>query len=140
MIDIFNFIEEVQEQIGIPETFKRARAFMAAYLALFTYVLPDVVIAGLDVMRRFSQGKATTEEVEAARVSCWKFLDAKSASTDFTERENCAVRAAICLLYPDAPAGDLSELVVWFLSLANKVEDHTPEIDSLLNGYFLKSN
>ena len=77
------------------------------------------------------------DQLEKARVSCWHYLDERSASTDFTTPEHCAIRAAICFLYEGpTQGGDAIDLVDWFLNLTDRFEHAFDEAASLLKKYF----
>jgi hypothetical protein len=129
-------IGEMQQRIGPHETFRRMRRFMVAYLALMQFTLPSVVKKSMEVAAQFDDGSAPPEAIEAARVECWESVDAMSKATNFDDKDYFSLRAAICLLYPTAPDDDLPEVIDWFLDMANKVEDHSAESNSLLQTFF----
>jgi len=133
---VIDFVEAMQKKLGLAETFRRVCGFMATYLGFFT--LPSVATDALDVARCFQRSQASAEQLERARIQCWEFLDAKSASTDFSQPEICAIRAVICILYAESPSEDVSELLSWFLTLVGKMDasDAVPDAASFLKTYF----
>jgi len=136
MDNVIDFVEAMQRQLGLAETFRRICGFMATYLGFFN--LPAVAIDALEIARRFQRSQASPEQLARARVKCWEFLDAKSASTDFSQPETCAIRAVICFLYAEPPSDDVAELLSWFLTLVKKMDasEAVPDAPSFLKVYF----
>jgi hypothetical protein len=136
-VNIVDFLDEFQEACGEVETFKRSRAFMAAYLGLMEKSLPQWARESLALLDLFSRGNATAEQVEEARVKCWKIITTDSRESVVSETEKCVARALTCCLYAELPEGiDVPTLVSDFLREANKVEDHSAAIDLLIPQFF----
>jgi hypothetical protein len=136
-VNIVDFLDEFQEACGEVETFKRSRAFMAAYLGLMETSLPQWARESLVLLDLFNRGKAMAEQVEEARVKCWKIFSVDSKKSVASETEKSVASALTCCLYAELPAGiDVPNLVSDFLREANKVEDHSAEIDSLIPRFF----
>ncbi|BEV16224.1 hypothetical protein HBDW_30120 [Herbaspirillum sp. DW155] len=133
---VIDFVEAMQKKFGHAEAFRRVCGFMTAYLGLFT--LPSVAADALEVATRFQRSQASAEQLERARIRCWESLDAKSASTDFSQPDICAIRAAICFLYAEPPSEDVAELLSWFLTLVAKMDasEGVPDSTSFLQTYF----
>ena len=139
--DLDAFLCEYETNHGIDKTYRCCQRFMLTYLSLSAATLPEVAKDGLSIFGRFDAGLGTPAELESARVRCWEYLELRSESTQLDTPSTCAIRAAICLLYPSASnCDDLYELVSWFLTLANRVEDHTDQLDSLLMQSFNTSS
>lgn len=135
MVDLIDFLDEFQGACGALETFKRSRSFMAAYLRLMEKALPTWGREGLAMLDLLNRGEATVDQVDGARVKCWQVL----VTQDFvmSEAEKCAARALTCCLYSELPSGiDVPTLVSDFVREANKVEDHSGEIDFLISQFF----
>jgi hypothetical protein len=129
-------VSQMQLKIGSQEAYGKMRQFMVAYLASVGDNLPQVVLKGMEVATRFNEGAATSEELEGARVACWKIVDSESENTDFQAADRCVVRAAICFLYASPPDDDLPEVIDWFLALANNARGHPADIQLLLRTHF----
>lgn len=113
---------------------------MIAYLSLIRAPLPDVAARGLAVARQFQDGAVGPDQLVEARVSCWKYLDERKATTDFKTPEHCAIRAVIFLLYDRPEPGEgVGDAIDLFLRLANKYEDHSNLAGLLLKQSFSSS-
>jgi hypothetical protein len=73
-----------------------------------------------------------------ARVRCWEHLQEKSASTDLTDPQNCAVRAVICALHPEPTQDDVAEVIDWFLTITRKIGIAFPDPEPLLRSCFIE--
>ncbi len=83
--------------------------------------MPPVAADALEVADRYwRRGLATADELDAARVACWKYLDAKNGnSTTIDGLGDHLTRAVICVLYPPSPDGpnDLGDTADWFRAM-----------------------
>jgi hypothetical protein len=132
-----NKVDEFEQQFGHVTAFGRARDFMIDYLGKLQTPLPAVAAEGLAIARKFQNAEVGPDQVEKARLSCWSYLNERSASTDFTTPEHCAIRAAISLLYvAPAPGDDAIDLIDFFLNLADRFEPHSDDAVALLEKYF----
>src|SRR5579862_8609514 len=78
---------------------------MIECLELVPFRLPAVGEAATKIARQYWTERSLPASVlEHARVDCWNYLDQRSASTNTVVPEYCAVRAVICVLYPEAPS------------------------------------
>jgi hypothetical protein len=135
MQDLDDVIDCLQAHHGPEGAFAKVCQFMLAYLSLISYPLPPVARSGISVATDFFSGNASAADLESARLACWAYLDGKNASSDISTPEICAVRAAICCMHAVPEDDDLFDLLSWFLELANKVEDHTAEVPSLIEKF-----
>ena len=110
--------------------------FMLASAELIAERLPDVGRAALETARRFWNGQADAQELEDARVRSWKYLEARGVGTSLDEPDVCALRAVICLLYPDTGGVDFFDLVHFFVEVTQKVTDIGREQCALLRSIF----
>lgn len=62
----------------------------------------------------WGKGDLFSHELDKARISCWDYLDSNYVPANPTEQRDCAIRALICVLYPDPPSEDISELTECF--------------------------
>lgn len=87
---------------------ERARTAMVRCVDFIPRRLPEVVMQALRTAKDFGQGRASEAELERARVACWQHL--RPHDCDFADPDVCAVRAAICALFPvvDEPFDYLS--------------------------------
>ena len=137
MSTVIDIVEAMQERLGLNEAFRRVCNFVIAFVELFQGTIPLVAKDALIVVKAFWRGDASAEQVELARIKCWEYLDSKSASTDFSNPETCAIRAVICILYAEPPSEDMAELVGWFLTLMEKVDGIAPDLNSLQKIHFI---
>lgn len=116
-------VDEFAQNFGTVAAFRRAHDFMIAYFGKIQRPLPVVAAQGLAIARKFQNAEVELDQLEKARVSCWNYLDERSASTDITAPEYCAIRAAICFLYNGPAQGeDAIDLVDLFLTLMDRFE------------------
>ncbi len=95
--------------------YKTSVRLMVKCLRVIPFPVPDVVITGIELARRYwKHGSASETDLERARVACWNYLDHVASSTNTIEPEFCAIRAVICVLYPNAPSDDIGELIDFF--------------------------
>jgi hypothetical protein len=129
-------LNKIDEEGGLSNHPERCVRFMLESCALIENCLSDSGKSALAVAEKYWAGLASEAELEAARVACWKELDSKSCSVNTDNPEACAVRAAICLLYPRWTDGDAFDQVEWFMQMANRAEDHWMEQYQLLRRLF----
>ena len=60
-------------------------------------------------------------ELESTRVRCWRFLDERNAATNVQEKQYCALRAVMCVLYAEPPSDDIGELLEFFMEIMSAV-------------------
>jgi len=132
MDSLLSLVENMQEEIGVLDAFCVVRCVMLEAMESAQVPKPKIVQDALIIGREFQSGVASAKQLEQSRVSCWEFADSRSASTDFSDPEVCAVRAAICFLYADPPSEDLPELVNWFFILLEKAGGQVVDPESSL--------
>jgi hypothetical protein len=134
-----NVIDDFEQRHGFDETLKRSRAFMISYFELMRTALPEPVRHGLEVAKRYSEGALAPEDSEGAGTALWKYLKERHASADYKTPENAIVHAAFALLteHKDLKPGEtISERVSSFLDCANRFEDHSDSVASLLKSMY----
>ncbi len=116
-------VDEFEQRFGTVAAFRHAHEFMVDCFGKVRRTLPAVADHGLAIARKFQKGEVGRDQLVQARVACWKYLGERSASTDVTTPEYCAIRAAICFLY-DGPTegGDAIDLVSLFLDFMDSFE------------------
>ena len=107
-------------------------------LALVKDQLPEVASSAISTARNYFSGCAAEEELEEARVRCWKHLDARGYGSEVEEPEAIAIRATICALYarPSTGDDDAGELLEWFLRLLNRLGGRSENVVELLRKHF----
>ena len=115
---------------------KQCFQFMARCCALIHAWLPPVAQQALQVARRYWDQQTSEAELTAARVRCWRHLDASKAGSDLLDRRTCAVRAVICGLSPLTTDEDISEVLRTFLEFFDTVEQHRTEQVRILEEVF----
>jgi len=121
---------------GLEETIRRLRVFMVSYLGLMEGPLPDAAREGLAVAKRFIAGEASYPDLETASDRCWTRLKSLDHRYDFSNPENLAIRAAWCTLSTMPTKTDLRQTIEYFLQFADRIEDHSSEIQTLLERHF----
>ncbi len=124
----------IDEVIAVTsDEYKKCILFMIRCLSLVTGVCPEAGIRGIAVAKKYWINKSVSaEELEGARVSCWDYLDAHSASTNIQEAKFCAMRAIICVLYSEAQFDDNGELLDWFFKMLVTIEGDTDKLTKVL--------
>ncbi|KID58075.1 hypothetical protein JF50_04885 [Pseudoalteromonas luteoviolacea] len=117
------------------DKYKYCIILMLRCLKLISDECPKVASQSMKVANDFwVKAAVNSEMLDSARVECWNFLDANSASTNIEQREFCAVRAVICVLYPEPFSDDNGELLDWFFKmLLNIVQDNEKLIEDSLD-------
>jgi hypothetical protein len=113
--------------------------FMLDCCALVGHLMSPTIREAFDTGRRYWQTKdVSKDELNAARVACWKDLDAMDPITPMNESGYLAGRAVICILFPEFPAKGESahECISWCLDFVNRAEDHRPDQMRLLQHHF----
>jgi hypothetical protein len=134
---VLDFVLGFLKNHGLEETIRRTRVFMVSYLGLMRRPLPDAAKDALTVSTQFISGKADHADLEAASKLCWNYLKSIDARYDFTNPENLAIRAAWCTLITHPTTNEFELTLQYFLEFADRVEDHSGEIESLLREHFV---
>jgi hypothetical protein len=97
-----------------------------------------VATRGLDVARRYWQGRASAKELVDARVACWNFIDSIGSSTDVSDPRARSTRAAICTLYEDWASGShddtfMHDTVTFFVEIVALDTEHRRELVARLH-------
>ena len=109
---------------------------MISYLGLMRAPLPDVAKDALVVSTQFISGEADDAGLEAASNRCWNYLKSIDSRYDFGNRENLAIRAAWCTLITHPTTNELQQTIEYFLEFADRIEDHSSQIENLLQQHF----
>ena len=124
---------DLLDQPGLlPRECGRLRDFMLAASRLLTPLLPTAAGEWLQVAERYRHERASPADLERVRVAAWEFLGKDSCK--FESPSVLAVRAVICLLFPDDYEGGEQwfETVHFFLEVSNNAADHQREQSELL--------
>ena len=104
------------------DEYEKCVFFMIRCLSLIAGVMPKVGIQGVSTATKYWVGKSIGQgDLDKARIACWDYLDANSASTNVVEKKFCAVRAVICVLYSKAYYDDNGELLDWFFQMLSTI-------------------
>ncbi len=111
---------------------------MLAASRLLLPLLPRAAEEWFQVAERYRRKHADAADLERVRVAAWDFLGKDSCS--FESPNVLAVRAVICLLFPDDYEGgdQWFETVHFFLDVSNDAADHQREQCKLLRQLFLE--
>jgi hypothetical protein len=129
-------VAEFERSHGHQVGWRQLLDFMIEYLSLSRSDLPVEAQKVFSVAERFRAVSDINAEFERIRDSCWCYLLSVEFRYDFANRENCAIRAALCLIRREPPRIDLADTCYWFLSFADQFEDHSELIAGLADKYF----
>jgi hypothetical protein len=129
-------ISRLEKENGHRAALCQLLEFMSEYLSLTLGALPIRAKEAFEIAVKFRTALTMNEQMERARDACWQYLSSYGSNHDFRDKENCAIRAALCLIQREPPKIDLAETCYWFLSFADEVEDHSHVIDHLVAKYF----
>jgi hypothetical protein len=109
---------------------------MLAASRMLAPLLPPAAEEWLRVADRYWHKRATVADLERVRVAAWEFLGKDSCN--FESPSVLAVRAVICLLFPDDYEGGEQwfETVHFFLDVSNRAADRQTEQSELLRRLF----
>jgi hypothetical protein len=110
------------------QTARDVMKFMCAGIGMVLQdeqVSPIVRDAFAVAHRYWFEGAENDHELDAARIKCWDFLEAKGLDVDIKDNEDAAVRALLCVMYPDrVPDEDfVQESFEWFFEMINRIGD-----------------
>ncbi len=124
------FLYHLERAPEAPREATLLREFQEACCEQIRGVLPEEADDWLRTACAYRLREVTPAELETVRVAAWKYLGPRSL--EVTIPEVCAVRAVICLLFPDDYSAYDDETPVritrfesldWFLRYANCVSD-----------------
>ena len=131
---LHDLIEAFEEDGRLDDEDDQVRLFVVESCALVADRLAPASREALDVARRFLAGTATVDDMTAARVRCWRELDADPDRWDLTTPRVCAIRAVICAVSIEPT--DPFELLGFFVPLINQVADIAADQAALLERIF----
>lgn len=136
-------IEKITKKIitSIGDDYYTCNKFMLDCLPLVTNYLPQVGIETLDIAKKFWLQKSIEDtELESVRIKCWNYLDTRHASTNIQDKEFCALKALICILYASPPSEDLGDVVEFFLKMILKVSNNIDYINNIVEKYTARNS
>lgn len=84
-------------------------------------------------IRYWNSGAGSPKDLDAARVACWEFLDAKGSNVAIKDEEDAAMRALLCVLQPsprkDAHPADVAN---WFANMLDRIDDYSEYFEFLM--------
>jgi hypothetical protein len=115
---------------------------MIAWCDLIRHLMSPTIASAHEAAKHHAHGRATRDELDQARIACWKELDAMDWNSRHDDPCYLAGRAVICVLFPDFPDRGESEGGHMFLcsDFANRAEDHSAEQERLLLSYFARAS
>jgi hypothetical protein len=130
-----DFVARVMQRFDDQDAHALFMRFMCHCLILVQKFLPEVGRKALASATLFwLEDKGQAEDLVAARVSCWEYLDAKGRSTEIKDKEDAAMRAIICVLYAEPDSADFSaETLRWFAEMLDQLGDYSSETKQLMN-------
>jgi hypothetical protein len=128
------YLTIVTQRFSVDEAHVVLMRFMCRCLMIARKFLPEVGQKALDLAGMFwLEGKGQAADLLAARVDCWNYLDTKHRSAEIEDQEDAALRAVICVLYPEPESEDFSaETVRWFADLFDSLGTYSEETKQLM--------
>jgi len=80
------------------------------------------------------EGQGQPEDLVLARNQCWSYLDTKGRGVRIEDQEDAAMRALICVLYPEPDNDDFStDTMRWFADMFDRLDyRHADEVNQLM--------
>lgn len=133
---IVHFSEQLSKGKAESEAARNIMKFMCAGVGLVLQdeeVSPIVKSAFATAQKYWFEGGKNEKELNAARVKCWDFLEAKGRDVDIEDNEDAAVRALFCVMYPDRVSDEdfVQESYEWFFEMINKIGDFSKAFEKL---------
>jgi hypothetical protein len=133
MIDkpqLLAYTKTVAQKLNAHEAHATFSRFMCKCLPLIFTYLPDAGISAADVAADYwLNGQRTSEDLEAARVQCWIYLDGKGRGSTIKDEEDAAMRAVICTLYAEPESEDFwTDSMEWFATMLDRIGDYSGEV------------
>lgn len=137
MNNIYNLISKIESALG--DNYGKYIQLLIACLKLIKTSIPTVGIEAFELAKKYWIDKTLSdEELEAARIKCWEYIDAQGSSTDLDDKKIYALRSVICVLYSEQPSEDNGELLEFFFGTFEKVNGETNQLNSLVEGFLSK--
>ncbi|KZN69229.1 hypothetical protein [Pseudoalteromonas luteoviolacea] len=114
---------------------EKCMVIMINCITLISDKVPEVGERALEVAVKFwIEESADSTALDKARVQCWDYLNAYSASTNIKDAKYCALRAVICVLYADFKGEDTDETLEFFMKMFELIYKDT---DKMINELLL---
>ena len=124
-----NLMEMIENNDSIEIDYTNCIKFMLVCIPLVEAYSPKVALDAFSVAKKYWLEKtASLQDLENSRVECWTYLDSNSATISLQEKRFCAVRAVICVLYPEPPGESIIDLISWFIEILYEVGEYTTKI------------
>ena len=108
--------------------------FLCECLELIREYFPPVGRAAFDTAKAYwFRNEGNGDNLEAARVSCWEFLNQKHRSFEIIDNEDVALRALLSALHCEPDTEDFStDSVRWCVDMMNRLGDYSMEVRRLI--------
>lgn len=136
-------VDELADKIIIVSggDFRKLMCLLIKCLEIIPFEIPQEGRVAIEVAKKFwNERKGSSKDLEKVRVKCWKYVDRNSVFTKEREgKELFALRAIICILYPEPQSDDVYEVVDFFIEMLHSIfVEHS--VDNFLPGIFSKIN
>ena len=135
---IDTLVSDIEDAYSIADSYSRCVKFMIASLELISQYIPGPVADCFEVAKIYWSGGLDRAELDRSRVRCWRFLEGLESKKSGESASAPAVRALICVLYPEPQNSDIHELLYWFLQQAGAVADVDDRLVEFMRRYFPK--
>lgn len=121
MINSHELILKIKADMG--NDFRLINLFLIDCLEIISDSIPIVGKEALCIAKKYwVEQSVSDEELERTRVLCWDYADSLGNSINLLDKEICAMRAVICVLYSKPMSEDLGDLLEFFLMTFEKID------------------
>jgi hypothetical protein len=132
MNDLNDVIDEIINKTS--NEYNKCIKMMINCMQVVRGTLPDIAIEGLESAQKYwFEDQLSVEELTQKRIQLWTYLDDINSSTKFSDKNTCAIRSVICLLYVKNELESNDELLEFFFDMLKYLEEDTSKLlDSLI--------
>lgn len=133
-IKLETYVDGLALRLNAPDAYAVTTRFLCRCVQLVQECLPETGQAAFGVAQAYwFDGEVKVEDLVAARLRCWRYLDEKGRASCIYDDEDAAMRALICLLYPALESGETNlESINWFFDFLEEIELDSRKLTQLL--------
>ena len=128
-------LEQIVESVdaSVEDDYRKCMLIFLGCLSLVKDDLPETGLNAFNLAEQYwKKGDMEPGKLDEARISCWEYLDSNNVPASPIEKRDCALRALICVLYPDQPSDDIGELTECFFEFIEQIEVDNQSIDNIV--------
>ena len=133
---LFDALVNARDKYNAEQGYAISIRFMVDCLKIIQNDCSDIARESILVAERFCARDATADELTAARVACWTYLDKMKKKSPATKLDGLRMQAVISALYPEPSSDDLLEILTWFVDIFIKVGNYDEIVFEKLKDHF----